>query len=184
MSSSIQPALLLIGSGPGIGLSTATLFATKKSKSVGIISRNASRLAQDQQAIEEEALKSGSEVKVSCWSVDITKPEPFENVLKLAKETLGNITCVIFNAARVAPSELLKFPEEEIMEDFKASVISSPRSALLTASADHKHSTVHHSQSPRTQPISITSFEPPVFLGNQQSALARASSSTFLPFTS
>jgi short-subunit dehydrogenase len=111
-----KPALLLIGSGPGIGLSTAILFATKKFETIGIISRNEARLLQDQKRIESNV---GSGVTVHHWSVDITQPKEYEKVLKTANKTLGHITCVIFNAARVAPSVLLTFPEEEIMEDFK-----------------------------------------------------------------
>jgi short-subunit dehydrogenase len=112
--------LVVIGSGPGIGLLTATLFAAKKFNTVVLISRNNIRIQQDQKSLFN-ALPSTRSVEVKTFNVDITNTKAFEKVLEDVK-SIGNISCVLFNAARVAPSELLGFPEEELLRDFQVSL--------------------------------------------------------------
>lgn len=117
MSSS---TLVLIGSGPGIGITTASLFARHKFSKVALISRNADRLAEDKTTLEKSA---GKEVDVKTWSVDVTKSSELRKVFAEV-EKFGRVSLVIFNAARVAPSKLLKFEEEEIVKDFMTTNIA------------------------------------------------------------
>jgi hypothetical protein len=53
--------------------------------------------------------------------VDITNSSAFTAVLQDI-EKFATFTCVLFNDARVEPSDQLTFPEEEIMKDFKVRV--------------------------------------------------------------
>jgi len=122
----MAPTLLLIGSGPGIGLSTASLFASKKFSKVALISRNKERLSSDREAVLSSLpaeKKDGVEVKT--WDVDITATAEYKKVLKEVEEWSGEeVDCVVFNAARVAPSPLLDFPEEELLKDFATTNIA------------------------------------------------------------
>jgi len=114
--------LVVIGSGPGIGLSTATLFAAKKFDTVVLISRDCTRIQQDQKALIN-ALPSTRSVEVKTFNADITDTKAFEKVLDDVK-SIGDISCVLFNAACVAPSELLEFPEGELLRDFQTTNIA------------------------------------------------------------
>lgn len=111
----MAPTLLLIGSGPGIGLATASLFASKKFSKVALISRDAKRLVTDRETV----LSSVPAAEVKTWDVDITETEKYKKVLKEVEAWSGDgVDCVLFNAARVAPSPILEFPVEELLKDF------------------------------------------------------------------
>lgn len=115
-----MPSLVVVGSGPGIALSTAALFAEKKFDKVALISRSKSRIQQDQSSLLETlAKKNKTDIEVSTWNVDVNDSSAFKKVLQEVGEKHGDTTCVLFNAAKVAPSELLKYSEEEMIDDFK-----------------------------------------------------------------
>jgi NAD(P)-dependent dehydrogenase (short-subunit alcohol dehydrogenase family) len=124
--------LLIIGSGPGIGVTAASLFAQRKYTKIALISRDKTRLFKDRETILQAADSVGKIVEVQTWSVDITNSAAFTAVLK-ETEKFATFTCVLFNAARVEPSNLLAFPEEEILKDFKArsSIPPPPTHAIL-----------------------------------------------------
>lgn len=117
----MAPTLLLIGSGPGIGLATASLFASKKFSKVALISRDAKRLVTDRETV----LSSVPAAEVKTWDVDITETEKYKKVLKEVEAWSGDgVDCVLFNAARVAPSPILEFPVEELLKDFAVTNIA------------------------------------------------------------
>jgi short-subunit dehydrogenase len=120
MSLSNCPTLVVIGSGPGIGVSTATVFGQKKFDKIALLSRNAQRLEQDKKTILDALRPTGRTVEIRTWSVDITKTAEFQKVLTEVGE-FGEVSCVHFNAARVEPSALLEFDEKEILYDFMVS---------------------------------------------------------------
>jgi NAD(P)-dependent dehydrogenase (short-subunit alcohol dehydrogenase family) len=120
--------LVVIGSGPMIGVSTASLFAARKFSNIALVSRDPTRLSQDRDSVIAAAAAAGRTVDVRTWSVDIKDTPAFAKALKEV-ETMGPMSCVLFNAARVGPSEIFKFPEEEIIEDFK--VRPSPSKLLF-----------------------------------------------------
>jgi short-subunit dehydrogenase len=112
----MSPTLVVVGSGAGIGSSTAALFTAKKFNKVALISRSSTRLQNDRQTILD-SLPTARKVEVKPWSVDIAETQKFETVLREI-QLFGDVSCVIFNAARVEPSELFDFAEEEIVKDF------------------------------------------------------------------
>lgn len=115
--------LLVIGSGPGIGATTASLFTQKSFSKVALISRDKTRLCKDRDTILKAANFADKTVEIEVWSVDITNTKAFTTVLK-ETEKFATFNCVLFNAARVEPSDLLTFPEEEILKDFKTTTIA------------------------------------------------------------
>jgi short-subunit dehydrogenase len=131
MASSTSETLVIIGSGPGIGVSTASLFALKKFNKVALISRDKKRLEQDRETVLSFlSLRTDKKVDVKTWSTDVIDSALYKKVLGEV-EKLGEITCVVFNPARVEPSELFTFDENEIVKDFMVSVSSSFTRTLI-----------------------------------------------------
>ena len=122
--SSNSGVFVVIGCGPGIGLATAKLFATNAFDKIVLIARDSSRLESHRAEIEKTTKQGGKQVTVKCLTVDLMDRKSLNTALK-ETESLGRISCVLFNAARVAPSELLKFDEDSLIEDFIVS--SKPR---------------------------------------------------------
>jgi short-subunit dehydrogenase len=138
--------LVLIGSGPMIGVSTASLFATRQFSNIALISRNATRLAQDRESVLSAAKAANKNVEVRTFATDITNTPAFEKVLREV-ETMGRISIVVFNAARVGPSEMFKFSEDDIIQDFK---VRSPNFSthlisveLIIYNQDHNDSYIY-----------------------------------------
>lgn len=118
MASPKDSTLVVIGSGPGIGAATASFFSTKGFEKVVLISRDAGRLKEDCLAVEHAAQAVQKNVHVASWAADITDTAAFQKVLdKVA--SFGTVECVLFNAARVQQSDILKEPLEDIEYDFK-----------------------------------------------------------------
>jgi NAD(P)-dependent dehydrogenase (short-subunit alcohol dehydrogenase family) len=113
--------LVVIGSGPGIGLATASIFASRKFDKIALVSRDAARLPKDREAVIQTAKAAGRVVEVSTFSQDIRETESFRKTLEKIEE-LGEISCVFFNAARVEPSDLLTYDEKEVVSDFMVCV--------------------------------------------------------------
>jgi NAD(P)-dependent dehydrogenase (short-subunit alcohol dehydrogenase family) len=110
--------LLLIGSGPGIGVAVASLFAQRYFDNIALFARNPVQLAKDRETVLASAARVNRVVTVQTWQVDISDLRRLEEVLDQVAH-FGELECVYFNAARVAPSPFFEFPIEGIEEDFK-----------------------------------------------------------------
>lgn len=123
MAASKDSTLVVVGSGPGIGSTTASLFAQKGFTKVALISRDADRLKKESKAVEEAAQQAHVSISVSTWPVDITDTTAYEEVLdKVA--SLGTLGCLFYNAARVQQSAFFKESVEDIEYDFKINNIA------------------------------------------------------------
>ncbi|KAL3605100.1 hypothetical protein FPOAC2_00042 [Fusarium poae] len=111
--------LLCIGSGPGIGRSVTSLFATKHYKNVALIARRPVHLRIEKAAVQEAA---GPSVNVQTYALDATDTDALLSALKRIEEDLGRIECVFYNAARVQNSSFFDYDVKEIEYDFKISV--------------------------------------------------------------
>ncbi|KKY32255.1 putative short-chain alcohol [Diaporthe ampelina] len=121
---SSDKTLVVIGSGPGIGRSVTTLFATKRYNNVALIARRADQLGLEQKAVEEAV---GSGVRVKTYAVDVVDSSALLKALDDVEAQLGKPECIFYNAARVLPSELLTHDVKDVEYDFKINV-----SALYT----------------------------------------------------
>jgi NAD(P)-dependent dehydrogenase (short-subunit alcohol dehydrogenase family) len=108
--------LLCIGSGPGIGRSVTSLFATKHYKNVALIARRPVHLRIEKAAVQEAA---GPSVNVQTYALDATDTDALLSALKRIEEDLGRIECVFYNAARVQNSSFFDYDVKEIEYDFK-----------------------------------------------------------------
>ncbi|GAB1216616.1 hypothetical protein ATERTT37_005832 [Aspergillus terreus] len=115
--------LLLLGSGPGIGVAVASRFAQERFDHVALFARTQSQLQQDKDAIQSAAQKVGRQVIVKTWRVDISDMDQLRAALEEV-ESFGTLECVYFNPARVGESMFFDFPTEKIESDFQISVIA------------------------------------------------------------
>ena len=115
--SSTHNALLVFGSGPGIGRNVAKLFAERGFRKVLLMSRNEQRLAQDADFVRSAA----AGVDVREITVDAADTESVRQALKKANEALGEtlLEVVLFNAARLGPSKFFDFSVEEFEADVR-----------------------------------------------------------------
>ncbi|MCJ1472977.1 hypothetical protein MMC13_001626 [Lambiella insularis] len=144
--------LLLIGSGPGIGAHTASLFTTHSTFShIALVARTPAQLQQDRATVLAAAQKSGREVEIRTFAVDIAATTAFEGVLAEV-QSLGPLGCVVFNAARVGPSGFFDAAEGLLVADFMTTTTAlytlarwampllraspSPQRALLVTSSE------------------------------------------------
>lgn len=115
----MAPVLVVLGSGPGIGVSTAKLFAQKHFSKIALVSRNVERLEKERTEVVQAADR---DVDVDTFATDIGDLAQLRQTLGKI-EKLGPIGCVFFNAARIRPSEILATSVEEIEEDFRVGLI-------------------------------------------------------------
>ncbi len=128
LTMSVKGALVVIGSGPGIGRSTAAYFAERSFKHIILLSRDQSRLAEDAKFVTFAA----SAAKVERLTIDVSADEEtvrkslsgIDDKLKAAGVPLE---VVLYNAARVAPSKILEWNAKGLEDDLR---VSSFRPAL------------------------------------------------------
>jgi len=109
-------ALIIFGSGPGIGVHVAARFARGGFQKVVLLSRNAARLSDDAFMVWSIT----PEVQVSTVCVDLTSPADLQDAFRRIEDVLGDtpVECVYYNAARVEPTSLLG----ESAEDLRANL--------------------------------------------------------------
>ena len=127
-----NPVFIVFGCGPGIGLATASVFASKHHRTIVLVSRNEERLAADKQAVVAAA---GRDVEVLTFPTDLSDFGQLRKTLKKI-ENFGRLGTVFFNAARITPTDILTTNVEDIEQDFR--VYDTLRQALKV-SADLKH---------------------------------------------
>ncbi len=108
-------ALLVVGSGPGIGVNVAKVFAERGFKKIILVSRDAERLSKEVDEVKEVA--SGVEVVAS--TIDLSDKASVKQGLEQADKHLQStkLECVLFNAARIGTSDLKDFTAEEVEND-------------------------------------------------------------------
>jgi short-subunit dehydrogenase len=115
-TASSNKLLVLIGSGPGIGVATASLFASN-GFDIALLSRDAERLKQDVQSVQSAS--SNKSIKVESFAIDVADHTALKSTLDKVADSLGSPEIVIYNAARVGPSQFGEFTAEELLQDFK-----------------------------------------------------------------
>ncbi len=109
--------LVLVGTGPGIGLSTATLFASQ-GFNVALLSRSADRLEEE---VKKVGVAGQGRVKVISFPVDVSDHVALKKTLGEVEQHMGKPEVVVFNAARIAGTKIGETKEEDLIQDFKAS---------------------------------------------------------------
>ena len=110
--------LAVLGSGPGIGVAVACAFSVRGFTHVALVSRDKSRLEQDQDRVLNAIQERGYSCQVRVWSCDLTDFDHLSKTLANI-EKFGSLECVLFNAARVAGKPPLEESIEQIEQDFR-----------------------------------------------------------------
>ena len=119
--SSTYNALLIFGSGPGIGRNVAMLFAERGFRKVILMSRNKQRLAQDADLVRS----ASAGVDVQEITVESADKDSVRQALEKADEALGQtrLEFVLFNTSTTGPSKLFDFSVEELEADLRVRYI-------------------------------------------------------------
>lgn len=110
--------LLVLGSGPGIGVAVASAFSVRGFSHIALVSRDATRLAQDEDKVLDAIQERGYSCRVKTWACDLCDFDAFKKVQQEV-EGFGSLECVFFNAARVAGTPPLEEKLENIEQDFR-----------------------------------------------------------------
>lgn len=103
--------LVVLGSGPGIGVAIAQTFSVRGFTHIALVARNSERLKEDQDKVYDAIQERGYSCQVKTWTCDMSDLDALKKTLGEI-ETFGGLECVLFNAARVAGKPPL---EEDIM---------------------------------------------------------------------
>jgi short-subunit dehydrogenase len=110
-------ALVVFGSGPGVGRNVAALFAERGFEKVVLISRDANRLAQDADFVRSACAEASvHQIPVDLEDTDEV-PKSLERVDDCIKGT--SLECILFNAARLGKSEFFEFSAARLENDLK-----------------------------------------------------------------
>ncbi|KAK4539858.1 hypothetical protein LTR36_010319 [Oleoguttula mirabilis] len=110
--------LVVIGSGPGIGVSVACAFSVRGFTHIALVSRNKDRLKEDQERVLDAIQERGYSCQVRTWVCDVSDLNALRLTLK-ELESFGALECVLFNPARVAGKPPLDEDLENIEQDFR-----------------------------------------------------------------
>ena len=113
--------LVVIGSGPGIGVQVACTFSVRGFTHIALISRNEARLQEDRNKVLESVQERGYSCQVKTWACDISDLAALKSTLK-ETEDFGSLECVLFNAARVAHTPPLEETIENMEQDFRVCI--------------------------------------------------------------
>ena len=116
MTTDRHGALVIFGSGPGIGVHVASRFAREGFAKVILLSRDADRLRSDAFIVYSNA----PQVEVSTVAGDLASPEDVQRALRKIAEVLEDtpVECIHYNAAKAPESTLL----EESAADLRANL--------------------------------------------------------------
>lgn len=110
--------LLILGSGPKIGVHVASCLSVRGFTHVALVSRDGERLEKDQDAVLDAIQERGYSCQVRTWTCDISDLEQLQKTLDEVKG-FGGLQCVLFNAARVAGKPPVEESVEAIEQDFR-----------------------------------------------------------------
>ncbi|KAL7819487.1 NAD(P)-binding protein [Trichoderma aethiopicum] len=124
MSPRSDNAIVIIGSGPGIGTNTAAVFAANKFNKVALVARNPTQLDKDAESVKSAANNNFNNIIVKTYSTDVIDPAQFTTTLKQISQDLGTVEVVLYNAALVSNSRHLEVTDDELIRDFKISTVA------------------------------------------------------------
>ena len=106
--------LVVVGSGPGVGSATASLFASN-GFNIALISRNPERLKGDQTRV----LKANSNIECKTFAADVSDSSALKKALNQIHESMGAPEVVLFNTARIAPTTIGETDPSDVAQDFQ-----------------------------------------------------------------
>jgi len=134
-----EKLIVVVGSGPGIGVGVASRFAAHGFGRVALISHNAERLKEDAETVErdpkrmieeqEKGNNEGEEEKekkklltVKTYVVDVANVLALEKTLRQVDHELGPPEVVVYNAAKLRQTRFGDVSARELTEYFQVCV--------------------------------------------------------------
>jgi short-subunit dehydrogenase len=117
---STDRSILVLGSGPGIGVGVASYFAEKGFSTIALLSRNASRLQEDAATV----LKTAPSAEVKTYTADLADWAGLQSVLSNIEMENGVPEVVVYNASHLTTSKLGEYSEAEIEEDLRVCLVN------------------------------------------------------------
>jgi NAD(P)-dependent dehydrogenase (short-subunit alcohol dehydrogenase family) len=116
MTTARHGALVVFGSGPGIGVHVAARFARGGFEKVILWSRDAARLRNDAFIVYSNA----PQVEVSTVAADLASPADLQRALRRIGDILGDtpVECIHYNAAKASRTFIL----DESAADLRANL--------------------------------------------------------------
>jgi NAD(P)-dependent dehydrogenase (short-subunit alcohol dehydrogenase family) len=112
--------IIILGSGPGIGVGVASYFASKGFNRVALLSRNAERLQVDAESVHSTVKEAGApEVTLKTYPVDLADSPALAKVLETVEKELGVPEVVVYNASLVSGSRFFQIGEEDVEKGLK-----------------------------------------------------------------
>ncbi|QZT35599.1 SDR family NAD(P)-dependent oxidoreductase [Halosquirtibacter xylanolyticus] len=108
--------ILIIGCGPGLGLSLAKTFGMNGNH-ISLISRNINKLNG-----YKEYLKKNN-IPVIVQNADVENLEDLKNALNKIREKISHFDVVIYNAASLRLKDVLEDTPEQMLKDYKINTL-------------------------------------------------------------
>lgn len=84
--------LIMLGSGPGIGVGVSKLFASRGFNKIALLSRNSERLQTDAESVKKAA---NPDAEVKTYPVDLADTKAIGKVLAQIEKELGTPEVVV-----------------------------------------------------------------------------------------
>ncbi|WP_028778595.1 SDR family NAD(P)-dependent oxidoreductase [Shimazuella kribbensis] len=117
-----KPLLVIIGSGPGIGLSVAKKFGTQGFQVI-LVSRTQESLERNTKELQEQNIESYG------VSADAADSESLKKAIKQIKSAYGVPDVLVYNVANIVPGDALTLAEQQLIDDFKVNTVGALTSA-------------------------------------------------------
>ncbi|MGO2941933.1 MAG: SDR family NAD(P)-dependent oxidoreductase [Brevibacterium aurantiacum] len=114
--------LVIVGAGPGLGLSLAEKFG-KKDFNVALIARNQDRLDTLQASLTDMNIKSAG------FSADVTNEQQISDAFTQVRETFGQIDVLVYNAGVIAPVSAAETTADIANQHMQVNIIGGISSA-------------------------------------------------------
>lgn len=114
--------LVIVGAGPGLGLSIAEKFGTKNFN-VALIARSQDSLATYQAALSETGITSAG------FAADVTDEHQLADAFDRVRETFGQIDVLVYNAGVIAPVSAAETTAQVANEHLQVNIIGGIASA-------------------------------------------------------
>ncbi|CAK3773819.1 Hypothetical predicted protein [Lecanosticta acicola] len=124
-----EKTLVVLGSGPGIGVAVASNFSVRGFTHIALVARSKDRLKEDQGKVLDAIQERGYSCQVKTWPCDLSDLQQLKKTLADIDD-FGGLECVLFNAARVAGKPPLEENVEDLERDFRLTNIALYETAL------------------------------------------------------
>jgi NAD(P)-dependent dehydrogenase (short-subunit alcohol dehydrogenase family) len=109
-------SIVMLGSGPGIGVSVASHFAAQGFQKIALVSRNESRLEGEDKAA---VLKAAPNAEVKTYAFDLSKYAELPELLSKIEKDSGVPEVIVFNAAHLTKSPVGEYTADEVAFDLQ-----------------------------------------------------------------